>query len=140
MTGNPLWDFIAFDQLFNNNGGSSGGSGDDDNEKSLVIGFHLGNKDFLITGDASIQTEKYMMEEYNYIPCDILKVGHHGSKTSTSDKFIKWLKPEIGVISCGVNNRYGHPNKEVISILKSNNVKIRRTDLEGSVSFLYWGM
>ena len=112
----------------------------DDNEASLVIGFNLGNKDYLICGDASIQNEKYMMEEYKYIPCDILKVGHHGSKTSSSEQFIKWLKPEIGVISCGRNNRYGHPHQEVISILKRNNVKIRRTDLEGTISFVYWGI
>ena len=107
-----------------------------DNEKSLVIGFNLGNKDYLITGDASKEIEHYMMNEYTNIPCDILKVGHHGSKTSTSDAFIKWLKPEVGIISCGKNNSYGHPNKEVIRILQNNNVQIRRTDLEGTITYL----
>ena len=107
----------------------------EDNEMSLVIGFRLGKKDYLITGDAGKNIEKYMMQEYKNIPCDILKVGHHGSNTSTTDAFIKYLQPEIGIISCGKNNKYGHPHKEVISILKNNNVKIRRTDLEGTIRF-----
>ena len=110
--------------------------GNDDNENSLVIGFNLGKKDFLITGDAPMEIENYMMNEYRYIPCDILKVGHHGSKTSTSDAFIKWLHPKEGVISCGKNNTYGHPHNEVIKILKNNNVKIRRTDIEGTITYL----
>lgn len=108
---------------------------DEENEKSLVIGFNLGNKDYLITGDATINIENNMMKEYDYIPCDILKVGHHGSNTSTSDAFIKWLKPEVGVISCGKNNKYGHPHQEVLRVLKNNGVKIRRTDLEGSITY-----
>ncbi len=107
----------------------------EDNEKSLVIGFHLSNHDYLITGDAGIANEKDIMNEYDYIPCDILKVGHHGSNTSTSDEFIKWLKPSIGVISVGKNNRYGHPHQNVIQILNNNGVKIRRTDLEGTITF-----
>ena len=106
-----------------------------DNEKSLVIGFHLGEYDYLVTGDAAIENEKKIMEEYSYIPCDILKVGHHGSKTSTSDEFVKWLNPSVGVISVGKNNRYGHPHKEVIQTLKRNGVTIRRTDLEGTITF-----
>ena len=110
----------------------------DENNKSLVIGFNLGNKDYLITGDAPKEIENYIMNEYKYIPCDILKVGHHGSSTSTSDEFVKWLNPDIGVISCGKNNKYGHPNQSVLNILKANNVTIRRTDLEGTISFINW--
>ena len=112
--------------------------GGDDNEMSLVIGFKMGNKNFLITGDASKEVETNMMKEYKYIPCDILKVGHHGSKTSTSDAFVKWLTPEEGIISCGKNNKYGHPHKEVLTILKSNGVRIRRTDLEGTITYSYY--
>ena len=111
--------------------------GGEDNELSLVIGFRLGGKDYLITGDASKEVEVNMMKEYKTIPCDILKVGHHGSKTSTSDAFIKWIKPEVGIISCGKNNTYGHPHKEVLTILQNNNVKIRRTDLEGTITYFY---
>lgn len=115
-------------------------SGNEDNENSLVIGFNLGKKDYLITGDASKEIENYMMSEYKSIPCDILKVGHHGSKTSTSDAFVKWLQPEVGIISCGKNNSYGHPNKEVIKILENNHVKIRRTDREGTITYLSYSL
>ncbi len=107
----------------------------EDNNKSLVVGFHLGNRDYLITGDAPKEIENKMMNEYDHIPCDILKVGHHGSNTSTSDTFIKYLSPKEGIISCGVNNRFGHPHKEVINILKNNNVVIRRTDVEGTITY-----
>ena len=107
----------------------------DDNEKSLVIGFNVANQDFLVTGDASIAIENYIMKEYEHIPCDVLKVGHHGSKTSTSDAFVKWLKPKVGVVSVGKNNKYGHPHKEVINTLKRNGVIIRRTDIEGTIRF-----
>ena len=116
------------------------GQGKDDNENSLVIGFNLGKKDYLITGDASKEIENYMMNDYKNIPCDILKVGHHGSKTSTSDAFIKWLHPEVGIISCGKNNSYGHPHNEVIKILKNNHVQIRRTDIEGTITYLTYSI
>ena len=112
--------------------------GGEDNEMSLVIGFNLGGTDYLITGDASKEVESNIMKEYKMVPCDILKVGHHGSKSSTSDAFIKWLKPKTGIISCGKNNRYGHPNIEVLTILKNNNVQIRRTDLEGTITYSYY--
>lgn len=107
----------------------------DDNQKSLVIGFSLSNTNYLITGDADKEIENYIMKEYSSIPCDILKVGHHGSKYSTGDRFIKYLSPKEAVISVGRSNRYGHPHKEVLNILKSNKVKIRRTDLEGTISY-----
>ena len=106
----------------------------EDNDKSLVIGFSLLNKAFLITGDAPSSIENKIMEKYSNIKCDILKVGHHGSDTSTSDNFIKYLKPKEGVISVGKNN-YGHPSKKVIQILESNNVKIRQTNIEGTISY-----
>ena len=112
----------------------------EDNDKSLIIGFHLMNKDFLIMGDASIQNEKYLMNEYNNIPCDILHVGHHGSKTSSSYEFIKWLSPTVGIISCGKNNKYGHPHQEVITNLNRLRVKIRRTDIEGSITYIAFAL
>ena len=107
----------------------------EDNDQSLVIGFHLLGKDFLIMGDSPIKVEQNIMKEYDHIDCDILKVGHHGSKTSTCDEFIKYLKPETAIISCGENNRYGHPHKSVVQILQSNNVEIRRTDIEGTITY-----
>ena len=107
----------------------------EENDQSLVVGFHLINKDFLIMGDAPIKVEKAIMQEYEDIGCDILKVGHHGSKTSTCDEFIKYLDPDVAIISCGENNRYGHPHKSVVQILQNNHVKIRRTDKEGTISY-----
>ena len=107
-----------------------------ENDESLVIGFKTNNYNYLIMGDAPIKVEKRIMQDNTYIPCDILKVGHHGSKTSTSDTFIKYLRPKVGIISCGKNNKYGHPHSQVLAILQSNHVKIRRTDLEGTIT--YW--
>ena len=62
------------------------------------------NKDFLIMGDAPIEVEKNIIKEFTHVDCDILKVGHHGSKTSTCDEFIKYLKPEVAIVSCGENS------------------------------------
>ena len=75
------------------------------------------------------------MERYSNIPCDILKVGHHGSKTSTSDTFVKYLSPKEAIISCGKNNKYGHPHESVLRILKNNNITIRRTDILGTITY-----
>ncbi len=107
----------------------------EENDQSLVIGFHLCNKDFLVMGDAPIEVEKNIIEEYPDLKCDILKAGHHGSKTSTCEEFVKFLHPEQAIISCGKDNRYGHPHKEVIKILNKYKILIRRTDVEGSISF-----
>ncbi len=107
---------------------------DDTNESSLVIGFCFLNKDFLIMGDAPKSVEYNIMKENPYINCDILKIGHHGSSTSTSYKFIDFLKPNEVIISVGRNN-YGHPEDSVLNILKRRNIKIRRTDQEGTISY-----
>ena len=108
----------------------------EENDSSLVIGFKIKKYDYLIMGDAPKKIEHEIIRDNKKIPCDILKVGHHGSKTSTSDEFIRYLTPRVGVISCGRKNKYGHPNSEVIAILKRYHVKIRRTDLEGTIT--YW--
>ena len=108
----------------------------EENDSSLVIGFKTNNYNYLVMGDAPKKIEDRIMKSNNFIPCDILKVGHHGSNTSTSDKFIKYLSPKIGIISCGKDNKYGHPADVVLSILKKNGVIIRRTDLEGTIT--YW--
>ena len=85
------------------------------------------------TLSTALAKEKNIIKEYPDLKCDILKLGHHGSKTSTSDEFIKFLKPELAIISCGLNNIYGHPHKEVLKILNSNHIPYRRTDYEGSI-------
>lgn len=106
----------------------------DENEQSLVLGFHFINRDFLIMGDAPISIEKNIMSEYSHIPCDILKIGHHGSDTSTSHSFIEYLDPEVGIISVG-RNYYGHPSSKVLQILNKAGVEIRRTDWEGTINY-----
>ena len=107
---------------------------DEANDNSLVLSLQFMNKKWLFTGDASVKTEEMMMKTYN-LDCDILKVGHHGSNSSTCEKFIKATSPDEAIISCGEKNTYGHPNQEVINRLNKYNIKIRRTDEEGTICY-----
>lgn len=91
----------------------------DSNDSSIVIHVSLNDYTILFTGDAGIETEKKIVDAYNLSGVDILKVGHHGSETSTSKAFIKWTRPKIALISAGVDNRYGHPHAPVIESLGS---------------------
>ncbi len=106
---------------------------DNENDNSNVIYTELNGYNFLFMGDASTITEKEIIDKYNLPNIDVLKVGHHGSKTSSGEYFINEINPKYSVISVGKNNRYGHPNKEVIDNLK--NSKIYRTDKQGSIMF-----
>lgn len=94
---------------------------DSENENSLVTYTNINGHNIILMGDATEKTEKYLINEYNLPKMDILKVGHHGSKTSTSKEFLKIIKPEYALISVGENN-YGHPNKEVIKKLSSSKI------------------
>ena len=105
----------------------------DENDNSNVIYTKLNGYKFIFMGDASITTEKEILSKYNLPDIDVLKVGHHGSKTSSSKEFINEINPKYSIISVGKNNRYGHPNKEVLNNLK--NSKIYRTDQDGSIMF-----
>ena len=104
-----------------------------ENDNSNVIYTELYDYKFMFMGDASITTEKEILDKYNLLKIDVLKVGHHGSKTSSSNDFIEVIKPDYSIISVGKNNRYGHPNKEVLDNL--DNSKIYRTDQDGSIMF-----
>ena len=106
---------------------------EDENDSSLVLYFKINHLSFLIMGDAGIEVEKEIIKEYNLKNIQVLKVGHHGSKTSTSLEFIEEIKPTYSIISVGKNNRYGHPNKEVLDNLA--NSKIYRTDEDGTIMF-----
>lgn len=108
---------------------------DDENSKSLVIGFAIGGKDYLIMGDATTKIENLIMEENKSIPCDILKVGHHGSDTSSSYKFLKFINPKEAVISVGKNNSYHLPSPGVIENLKKLQIPTKRTDYLGSITY-----
>ena len=105
---------------------------DDENIKSSVLLFEFIDLKFLLMGDAPIEIENKIIDN-NELDIDVLKVGHHGSNTSTSYEIVRKIKPEIAIISVGKNNRYGHPNKEVLSCLNYHNVKIFRTDIDGSI-------
>ena len=106
---------------------------DNENDNSNVIYTKIGGYKFMFMGDASSTTEKEVMSKYNLPNIDVLKVGHHGSKTSSSEEFINKINPIYSIISVGKNNRYGHPNKEVLNNL--DNSKIYRTDQDGSIMF-----
>ena len=106
---------------------------DNENDNSNVIYTGLDGYKFMFMGDASSTTEKEILKKYNLPGIDVLKVGHHGSKTSSGKEFINKINPKYSIISVGKNNRYGHPNKEVLENLE--NSKIYRTDQDGSIMF-----
>jgi competence protein ComEC len=104
---------------------------DNENDNSSVIYTVINNNQILFMGDASSTKEQDIISKYNLSNIDILKVGHHGSNTSSSNYFINKIKPKYSLISVGKNNKYGHPNREVLNNL--NNSKIYRTDINGSI-------
>ena len=106
---------------------------DNENDNSLVLLIIIDGYKLLFMGDASSKVENDLVEKYNLKNIDILKVGHHGSNTSSGINFIKTINPKYSIISVGKNNKYGHPNKEVLENLKES--KIYRTDEDGSIMF-----
>lgn len=108
----------------------------DSNDRSLVLMLNFYGNKFLFMGDASKDVEEVIMKDFN-VDADYIKLGHHGSKTSSGEEFIRAVSPKEAIISCGLNNYYGHPNKEVLDILEKEDIKIRRTDLEGTISYYF---
>jgi len=104
-----------------------------ENDNSSVIYTELNNYKFLFMGDAGVEVEQNLIEKYNLKDIDVLKVGHHGSKTSSSKNFIDEVNPKYSIISVGKNNRYGHPNDSVLNNLEAS--KNYRTDQYGSIMF-----
>ena len=104
---------------------------DNENDNSNVIYFNYNNYKFLFMGDAGIKKEMDIIDKYNLSNIDFLKVGHHGSNTSSSEEFINSINPKHSLISVGKNNRYGHPKESVLDTL--SNSKIHRTNLDGSI-------
>jgi len=105
---------------------------DNENDNSSVLYFKYLKYNFLFMGDASFVVEDYLLEKYNLDDISFLKVGHHGSSTSSDKEFINKITPRVSLISVGINN-YGHPNKQVLDNL--SNSRIYRTDMMGSVRF-----
>jgi len=107
----------------------------DSNNASIVAKLVYGKNSFLLTGDSPQKVEKYLVFlDKKTLKTDVLKVGHHGSKTSTSESFLGYTDPEYAIISAGKNNRYGHPHKEVLDILEKFETKILRTDELGAIT------
>ena len=105
----------------------------DENDSSQVYYGKYNDITLLFTGDASLKSEDYILNNYDIGEIDILKVGHHGSKTSTGKKLLETIKPKYALISCGKDNKFGHPNESVLNNLIDS--KIYRTDINGSVIF-----
>ncbi len=105
---------------------------DDLNNCSAVIKLTYDEKTFLFMGDAEVMEEETITSD---VRCDVLKVGHHGSRTSSGNSFLEKCKPSIAVISCGKDNEYGHPHSEALARLNKNGVdQIYRTDLMGTIT------
>ena len=104
-----------------------------ENDNSNVIYTNINNNKFMFMGDAGVETEKDLIDKYDLNNIDVLKIGHHGSRTSSSKEFIDEINPRYSIISVGKNNRYGHPNDNVLENLETS--KVYRTDQDGSVMF-----
>ncbi len=106
------------------------------NDKSGILKLVYGNTSFLFTGDAGIKAERYFVDKYSkFLKSNLLKAGHHGSKTSTSNLFLDEVQPDIIIISVGVVNKFKHPHQEVINKLNERNISIYRTDESGAILF-----
>lgn len=106
---------------------------DELNDYSIVIKLSFGNNAFLFTGDAEKLSEKEMLDKNYDLKADVLKIGHHGSSTSTSDEFLEAVSPKYAVLSVGEDNSYNLPKKTVMDKFKNNNIPVYRTDEQGTI-------
>ncbi|MCP6719319.1 MAG: MBL fold metallo-hydrolase [Patescibacteria group bacterium] len=106
------------------------------NNTSIVSRLVFGNTSFIFTGDAYKSVEREIANGELYVESDILKIGHHGSKTSTSKELLEEVKPEIAVISVGKLNKYGHPHFEVLEALDKYDIRVLRTDQYGDIKIV----
>ena len=114
---------------------ASYGNMSDENDRSLIFMAELDGRKFLFTGDAEKKTERKLMEENIILDCDVLKVGHHGSNTSSGKDFLNAASPEYAAISVGAGNTYGHPHSQVIKAIENCGAEILRTDKRGDITF-----
>lgn len=103
------------------------------NERSIVIYSNIEGISFLFTGDLEEEGERRLLSRYPGLEVDILKAGHHGSRTSTTEIFVKQLEPQLVLISAGRQNRFGHPHPEVTDRLQEFEIPVLRTDLNGAI-------
>jgi competence protein ComEC len=106
------------------------------NDTSIVAKLNFNQNSFLFTGDISKSVEEELINYYQNLKSDVLKVAHHGSKTSTSEEFLKKILPKIAVIMVGKENPYGHPHQEVLEILNKFGIRVLRTDENGDVKII----
>jgi competence protein ComEC len=106
------------------------------NNTSIINRLVFNNTSFLFLGDAYKSVERKLVNNGTYLDSDVLKVGHHGSKTSTSKELLESTNPQIAVISAGKDNRYGHPHEQVLEILNDYGIKILRTDEIGDIKII----
>jgi beta-lactamase superfamily II metal-dependent hydrolase len=116
------------------------GNADDTNAGSAVVSVVYGTTRFLLTGDSPQEVEEYLValdgtKENNQLKADVLKLGHHGSRTSTSPAFLTAVQPTWAIISRGCDNTYGHPHKEVLDLLAGFKIPTLDTCAEGSIVF-----
>ncbi len=104
------------------------------NNSSLILKVVYGDFSLLLTGDAEKEAEKQLLSDKKDVSADVLKVGHHGSETSTSGDFLKAVSPKCAVISCGKNNDYGHPHEKTLKKLEKQGTEVYRTDISGTIS------
>ncbi len=113
---------------------------DDPNAMSVVCRVDYGKHRFLFVGDAEEGVEKDMLSARADLKADVLKVGHHGSRTGTSTAFLQAVSPSYAVITCGAENAYGHPHKQVLDRLQKAQVKTLRSDIDGDITFVSDGV
>lgn len=107
------------------------------NNASLILHATYGHRSFLLTGDAEEEGEEDLLKHHkNELKCDVFSAGHHGSKTSNSQELLEAAMPSYVVISCGADNKYGHPHTEALDVFQSINATVYRTDLLGSIVFV----
>ncbi len=110
------------------------------NNDSLVLELRFGQRSVLLTGDAELEVESELLADRLVHPVTLLKVGHHGSKTSSTEEFVSALNPQFALISAGYKNQFHHPHPSVIARLKDHNVTVLRTDEHGLITFRTDGM
>ena len=103
------------------------------NSASVVAMLSYGDTKVLLTGDSPIEKELYLVKQASSLDADVLKLGHHGSRTSSSEVFLKAVSPDIAIISAGRDNSYGHPHPEVLTLLQKLNLKYLETSKEGNI-------
>ena len=112
---------------------SDGKGYEDTNDASICLRMNLGESGFVFTGDAEKNVEENILASDVLLDADVYKGAHHGSSTSNTKDFVQAVNPKVFVISCGVDNEYGHPHDETLLLMDELGVSVHRTDVEGDI-------